>query len=149
MLLRRMTPAIVLCAVLAAGCDESLETVAGPTPTLEPTFSAIQRDIFRAADSSGRPACANCHNPNGGGFRGTGLDMSAEGTYASLVGVRSTQKPGLLRVAPGDPANSYLIQKLEGRADITGNRMPTRGPYLTDGQIAIIKRWIELGAKRD
>ena len=46
---------IVLCAVLAAGCDESLESVAGPTPNLTPTFSSIQRDIFQAADSSGRP----------------------------------------------------------------------------------------------
>ena len=149
MLPRRFAPALILCAVLAAGCDENLETVAGPTPALTPTFSAIQRDILRATDSSGRPACANCHNPNGGAFRAVGLDMSAEGTYASLVGVPSTQKPGLLRVAPGDPDNSYIVQKLEGRTDISGVRMPTRGPYLTDGQIAIIKRWIELGARRD
>jgi hypothetical protein len=75
--------------------------------------------------------------------------MSAEGTYDSLVGVGSSQKPGVLRVAPGDPANSYLIQKLEGRSDISGVRMPILGPYLTDGQLASIRRWIELGAKRD
>lgn len=146
---RQFTPVLLLCAALTAGCDESLSTIAGPTPALTPTFSSIQRDILQATDSSGRPACSSCHNPNGGAFRNVGLDMSAEGTYASLVGVRSTQKPGLLRVAPGDPDNSYLVQKLEGRSDITGVRMPTRGPYLTDGQIAIIRRWIELGAKRD
>ena len=78
-----------------------------------------------------------------------GLDLSTEGTHASLVGVVSRQKPAVLRVAPGDPANSYLIQKIEAQADIVGTRMPQRGPFLTDGQIAIIKRWIELGAKRD
>lgn len=139
---------ILLCAVTAAGCDESLESVAGPTPNLTPTFSSIQRDIFQAADSSGRPSCVSCHNPNGSAFRAVGLDLSTEG-YASLVGVASRQRPNVLRVAPGDPANSYLMHKIEGQADIVGTRMPQRGPFLTDGQIAIIERWIELGAKRD
>jgi cytochrome c peroxidase len=149
MLSQRLAVATILCAVLVTGCDESLETVAGPTPTLTPTLSSIQRDIFQASDSSGRPSCASCHNPNGIAFRVVGLDLSTEGTHASLVGVASRQKPEVPRVAPGDPANSYLVQKLEGRADISGVRMPQRGPYLTDGQVAIIKRWIELGARRD
>lgn len=149
MLSRRFALVTILCAVLAAGCDESLESVAGPTPNLTPTFASIQRDIFQASDSSGRPSCTSCHNPNGGAFRAVGLDLSTEGTHASLVGVASRQKPGVLRVAPGDPANSYLIQKIEAQADIVGVRMPQRGPFLTDGQIAIIERWIELGAKND
>jgi hypothetical protein len=132
-----------------AGCDESLSTVAGPTPNLTPTFSTIQRDIFEADDSSGRPSCSSCHNPNGGAFRQVGLDLSTSGSYDSLVGVGSRQKTGVLRVAAGDPANSYLMHKLEGRTDIIGNRMPNRGPYLSEGQLAIIRRWIELGARRD
>jgi cytochrome c peroxidase len=148
MLSRRFALVTILCAVLAAGCDESLESVAGPTPNLTPTFASIQRDIFQASDSSGRPSCTSCHNPNGGAFRAVGLDLSTEG-YASLVGVASRQRPNVLRVAPGDPANSYLIQKIEAQADIVGVRMPQRGPFLTDGQIAIIERWIELGAKND
>ena len=148
MLSPRIVFTTILCAVLAAGCDESLESVAGPTPNLTPTFSSIQRDIFQASDSSGRPSCVSCHNPNGGAFRAVGLDLSTEG-YASLVGVASRQRPNLLRVAPGDPANSYLIQKIEGQADIVGTRMPQRGPFLTDGQVAIIRRWIELGARQD
>ena len=148
MLSRRFALVTILCAVLAAGCDESLESVAGPTPNLTPTFASIQRDIFQASDSSGRPSCTSCHNPNGGAFRAVGLDLSTEG-YASLVGVASRQRPNVLRVAPGDPANSYLIQKIEAQADIVGVRMPLRGPFLTDGQIAIIERWIELGAKND
>ena len=148
MLSRRFALVTILCAVLAAGCDESLESVAGPTPNLTPTFASIQRDIFQASDSSGRPSCTSCHNPNGGAFRAVGLDLSTEG-HASLVGVASRQRPHVLRVAPGDPANSYLIQKIEAQADIVGMRMPQRGPFLTDGQIAIIERWIELGAKND
>ena len=148
MILRSAIVVIVLASA-ASGCDESLSSVAGPTPDLMPTFSSVQRDILQAADSSGRPACASCHNPNGGAFRAVGLDMSAAGTYDSLVGVPSREKPELLRVAPGDPENSYLVHKLEGRGDIIGVQMPQRGPYLTQGQLAIIRRWIELGARRD
>jgi hypothetical protein len=141
---------VVMSLTLAvAGCDESLSTVAGPTPDLTPTFSSIQRDIFEAADSSGRPSCSSCHNPNGGAFRQVGLDLSTSGSYDSLVGVTSRQKTTLLRVVAGDPDNSYLLHKLEGRTDIIGARMPLRGPYLSDGQIAIIRRWIQLGARRD
>jgi hypothetical protein len=145
----RSTLILIVSAIVLTGCDESLSSVAGPTPNLTPTFSSIQRDIFEAADSSGRPSCSSCHNPNGGAFRQVGLDMSTAGSFDSLVGVSSREKPGVLRVAPGDPDNSYLIHKLEGRTDIVGARMPNRGPFLSDGQIAIIRRWIELGARRD
>jgi hypothetical protein len=67
--------------------------------------------------------------------------------YANLVGVASRQKPALQRVAAGDPENSYLVHKLEGRADIVGQRMPrTAGPFLTEGQLMVMRRWIALGA---
>jgi hypothetical protein len=70
-----------------------------------------------------------------------------EGTaYASLVNRPSSRKPGAIRVIPNDPDGSYLIQKLEGSPDIMGDRMPQRGPFLTPGQIQIIRRWIEVGA---
>ena len=141
---------LAIAGPLIAGCDESLVDVAGPTPNLTPTFSSILRDVFQATDSAGRASCANCHNPAGGAFRSVGLDLSSDVAYGLLVGAASRQRPGLMRVAPGDPENSYLVHKLEGRAGIIGQRMPQNGPpYLTDGQIAIIKRWIELGARRD
>ena len=72
--------------------------------------------------------------------------MLSDVAYAQLVNIPG-RRPGSIRVIPGDPENSYLIQKVEGRAGIVGNRMPNNGPpYLTDGQIRIIKRWIEIGA---
>jgi hypothetical protein len=68
-------------------------------------------------------------------------------SYASLVGVASTGKPGAVRVIPGDPENSYIVHKLEGRSDIAGVRMPRgNGPFLTEGQMLVIKRWIANGA---
>ena len=141
---------VIGLSIAVVGCDEKLSDVAGPTPDLTPTFASIQRDIFEAADSSGRPACSACHNPNGGAFRQVGLDLSsAASSYDSLVGVASREKPALTRVAAGDPENSYLLHKLEGRTDIIGGRMPNRGPYLSEGQLAIVRRWLQLGARRD
>ena len=129
-----------------AGCDEALSSLTGPTPDLQPTFSSIQTNIFDTTDSSGRLACTNCHNTRGRAFT-AGLDLTAGVSYANLVGVASTEQPSLKRVAPGDPDNSYMIHKLEGRRTITGERMPRgTGPYLTEGQLVVIRRWIEIGA---
>ena len=78
---------------------------------------------------------------------GTGLILTADVSYASLVGAASTLKPGAVRVIPGDPDNSYMVRKLEGGPDIVGVRMPRNSrPFLTEGQMLVISRWIELGA---
>jgi len=142
---------ILLAAALgAAACDEQLSDLTGPTPNLTPTFSSIANDIFNASDSSGRVGCTQCHTTAGGRTPPQGLSLEPALAYASLVGVASRQRPGMLRVAPGDPDNSYLVHKLEGRADIVGQRMPrTNGPFLTEGQMMVIRRWIELGARND
>ena len=132
--------------VAATGCDEKLSDLTGPTPDLEPTFSSISQNIFQSTDASGRAACIQCHNAVGSRFA-AGLNLEASVAYANLVGVASTQRPELRRVAPGDPQTSYLIDKLEGRAGIVGQRMPrTAGPFLTEGQMLVIRRWIEIGA---
>jgi hypothetical protein len=136
----------VTLMVAVAGCDESLSEFAGPTPNLEPTFSSIQRDIFDSGDSSGRLACIQCHNAVGSFFNG--LDLRSTVSYANLVGRPSRGNPSATRVIPGDPENSYLVRKLEGR-DIVGARMPLTPPYLTAGQILVIRRWVELGARND
>ena len=136
----------VLAIVAAtAGCDENLSTLAGPTPSLEPTFSSIQRDIFETTDTAGRVACVSCHT-NVGRNPPAGLNLLAGVSYASLVNIQSTQSAGVARVIPGNPDGSYLIRKLEGPG-AAGLRMPRNGPpYLTSGQITIIRRWVEIGA---
>ena len=141
---------LLTAAAVCTSCDEGLSTIAGPTPNLAPTFSTIQRDIFEASDSSGRSLCVTCHTNVGGRVPAVGLNLLHDVAYDQLVNVSSTQRPGVLRVAPGNPDGSYLIQKLEGHSSIVGLRMPRNGPpYLTAGQITIIRRWIELGAPRD
>ena len=140
---------MVAAACTAAGCDEKLSELAGPTPNLTPTFSSIYQEILVSANPAGRQACVRCHTPGRSGFREVGMDFSTpDVAYAHLVGVRSVLKPGLLRVAPGDPNNSFLLHKIEGR-ELVGVRMPQNADPLTPGQIQIIARWIQRGAPRD
>jgi mono/diheme cytochrome c family protein len=94
------------------------------------------------------PKCSGCHNgsnPPGGALPGS-QDLRAGSSFASLVNVASLEQPTLMRVKPNDAANSYLIQKLEGAAGITGQRMPLGGPYLDQATIDQITSWIAAGA---
>jgi hypothetical protein len=131
------------------GCDEKLSTLAGPTPDLEPTFASIQKDIFETTDAAGRISCVTCHTNIGRNPAG-GLNLLHDLAYDQLVNVNATEIPSVKRVTPGDPDGSYMVHKIEGRPGIVGRRMPFNGPpYLTDGQILIMRRWIELGAPRN
>ena len=139
---------VVIIAAAAAGCDEAMPSLTGPTPQLEASFSSIQAQIFESSEPSGRPACVSCHNAAGQQFAG-GLNLQHDVAYANLVNVASRGQPSAVRVVPGNPDSSYIVHKLEGRSTIVGVRMPPNGPYLTDGQIAVIKTWIERGAAND
>ncbi len=141
-----VTALTLAAALFGISCDEPLSDFTGPTPDLRPTFSSIQRDIFGAPDSSGRPACTGCHIVRGGRPASGGMNLVGDAAYANLVNAPSRDRPGAIRVIPGDPERSYIIHKVEGRTDLAGVRMPQGGPYLTAGQITVIKRWIELGA---
>jgi hypothetical protein len=105
---------------------------------LAPTFGAIQANVFE-------PICEQCH---AGANAPVGLRLDAASAFALLVGVPSGEQPGILRVKPGDPDGSYLIQKLEGRAS-TGERMPRGLPPLAQADIDVIRQWIADGAQPD
>lgn len=141
--------ALLLGAACLSACDEKLSSIAGPTPNLEPTFASIQSEVFEKTDSAGRAACINCHTSTGRTPSG-GLDLNHDVAYDNLVNTPSRAKTGAMRVIPGDPENSYIVHKVEGRADIVGRRMPFTGPpFLSDGQVIILKRWIAIGAPRN
>jgi hypothetical protein len=137
---------LLAAAASGAACDEKLSDITGPTPNLSISFASIQQEIFNSRDSAGRPACTQCHVP-GGLATATGLFLTADVAYANLVGRPSRLRPTETLVIPGDPDNSYLVRKLEGGPNITGVRMPfAGGPYLTQGQMLVIRRWIADGA---
>lgn len=132
----------------AAACDEKLSTLTGPTPGLEPTWASIHANIITSTDSSGRSACTQCHTNVGRTPAGRlNLAGDAASAYAALVGRPSSFKAGATLIIPGDPDNSYFLHKLHGASDIVGVRMPLNGPpYLTDGQLLVIERWVRNGA---
>jgi hypothetical protein len=138
---------LVLVSLAAGSCDENLREVTGPSPNLVPTLASIQQEIFETTDLAGRNSCVSCHTTVGR-VPPQGLNLAGD-SHAALVNVPSRQRPDLMLVKPGDPENSYLIHKMEGRPGISGTRMPRNGPpFMTEGQILVVKRWIEIGAPR-
>ena len=105
-----------------------------PPVQVQPTLSSIQVNVFSAR-------CTQCHS---GATPEGGLRLSPADAYTNLINVPSTQR-ALMRVVPNDSANSYLIHKLEGRADIAGHQMPP-APLLTIDVIQAIRQWIDRGA---
>ena len=144
-----LSAVLALAALASTACDEKLETITGPSPNLTPAFSSIQKEIFETTDANGRQACIACHT-NVGRTPAGGLNLLAGVSYNALVGVASRQKAGEVLVTPANPDTSYLVKKLEGEPGIVGVRMPRNGPpFLTSGQLLVIRRWIQLGAKND
>ena len=130
----------IIVASLATACGSNSPSTpsAATAPTV--TFSTqIQAQILN-------PACVPCHTDDGRTPSG-GLNLKTGSAHGQLVNIASGAKAGAVRVIPGNPSGSYLVQKLEGAADIVGLRMPRNGPpYLTDAQVALIRQWIQNGA---
>ena len=73
---------------------------------------------------------------------------SANNSFLDLVGVSSSELPSVLRVDPGNPDNSYLVQKIEGAPNIVAAQMPLNQPPLSTNQIDAIRQWILNGAEQ-
>lgn len=129
---------VINIAMAACSGDDS-----GPPPvTVEPTLASIQREIFT-------PTCAtsNCHSSaQGEGGLVLVAGASHENLFEVVPSTRDAMLQGMLRVDPGDPVNSFLIEKLRGVPATKGRRMPYDGPYLSDGEIDVIEEWITNGA---
>lgn len=90
------------------------------------------------------PNCNGCHV---GAGAPAGLRLDAASSYAQLVNVASTQVPALLRVNPGDPDNSYLVQKISQATPQVGGRMPLGRAALPQSSIDLVRAWIAGGAQ--
>jgi hypothetical protein len=125
---------LAACAGNGEGLDANGEPITAPPPNSD--FQEIQATIFT-------PVCTTCHV---GANAPAGLRLDAANSYALLVNVASAEVPALLRVNPGNPDASYLVQKIQGNAAV-GVRMPANGPpYLSQAQIDLVRSWISAGA---
>jgi hypothetical protein len=157
--------AVVCCSATKRGVKAKMVTSAGkcrgtpcPNPvsvvdacTADATCAAPLRGIqsFRSVQRVFKTSCAlpSCHSAFA---RQGGLVLDSEDvSYVSLVGKPSVHpaaaQSGLLRVAPGDPANSFLIRKLRGLGP--GDAMPQSGQELADPLIKMVESWIARGAR--
>ncbi len=131
----------LVCVVgCSAGSGEGLNISGRPLSEggdipLMPTLASVQANIFD-------PACIICH---AGAKAPLGLRLDAAGSFTNLVGVPSQESASTLRVNPGDPDGSYLIQKLEGNAS-EGEQMPLGGPPIPQATINFVRQWISDGA---
>ena len=88
-------------------------------------------DFARDVQPIFRQNCYGCHGPN---QQKNGLRLDRR---SSVI------KPGVRRVMPGSPENSFLYHRIAGPE--FGLQMPPTGP-LKPEQIRMIKTWIEQGA---
>ena len=114
-------------------------TIATPV-AVGATLDEIQAAIFT-------PNCAGCHSATGNTGGITNLDLSnADASLISLLNVPSEQDANFVRVLPGDPDNSYVVQKMQGIAS-AGGVMPPSG-MLGTAEIDAVRLWISNGAQR-
>ena len=114
-------------------------------------MASIQGDVFSTSCAFG-----SCHR---GARAAARLDLSEGEACRNLIGVPSCVFPDRLRVMPGSPEQSYLLQKLTGQnlgSNPTGQcalatngrpqRMPLGADPLCQGKIDQITQWIQQGA---
>jgi hypothetical protein len=133
----RSRPLVIALMAAAVSCGGASDPVSGPSA---PTLLVVQSQVFT-------PRCAlpGCHAGPTAPF---GMNLQSVSTSsANLIGVPSGEMPGLMRIAPGDSANSYLYWKVSGNPGITGDPMPLTGGPLSNGELSLIASWIDGGAK--
>ena len=144
---RDFVGALGLLLVLA-GCSEGPASGmdAGPMDAGPPTWDAVQGILRRSCVFS------SCH-----GGRSAYPSLGPDADYDGLVGAVSREVPALRLVAPGDPAQSWLMIKLDGtmasraecRADALscGVSMPQGVPVLERAERDLVREWIRMGAQ--
>src|ERR1700722_12239057 len=126
------------CAGNGDGLDQNGQPISegGTGGPFTAYFQSIQDNVLT-------PICSKCHI---GASAPEGLQLDAAHSYNLLVGVPSNEQPGVLRVKPGDPDDSYVVRKIEGEAGISGGQMPLGETPLPQGTIDAIRQWITNGA---
>ena len=129
-------------ALSLADCqDASLDTRCGG----KDTFEEIQDRIFTGHGCN----VSSCHGP----FAAANLDLRPGASWTQLIDVPAdnpaANAAGKKRVVAGDPAASFLSQKLHGTQDTAGGEgstMPLVGTPLSQTELDVVDAWIAAGA---
>ena len=107
--------------------------------TASVSFGGAVQPIFTSNCASN-----GCHT---GGAPKEGLSLVSGAAYWNLVNVAAKEcSDGRVRVKPGDPSSSYLMQKLLGVKPCSGAQMPKAGTSLPTAREQTISNWICEGA---
>ena len=108
--------------------------------SVRPTLTDLSEKYFSFSCAFG-----GCHDERAAG----GLNLLRGGLHARLVGIAASnenaQARGKLRVVPGDPDASFLVQKLEGtQARDEGKIQPDGAdqPIDPNCRIKMLRQWI-------
>jgi hypothetical protein len=125
-----------------AGTSEDAATADVPACEIEPTLASLNENYFSKSCTFG-----SCHSASKAG----GLDLTGD-IHAALVNVPAVfagaAANGKILVVPGDPDNSYFLQKLEGPDAGEGGIMPlgAQEPMDPACRIKMVRQWIADGA---
>ncbi len=123
--------------------------------TTAPATTAVRppgNDVTSAALGYLHANCGHCHSKTGSCaesellFQLSVADTVAEGTSAWKTAVAQPARyggppiPAALRIAPGNPADSAVIQRMQGHGSF---RMPYLGTEVVDAEgVALVSAWI-------
>lgn len=127
--------------------DDGSSSGGGADCSETPSYAA---DIEPLWDTHG--CVAMCHEAGGSWpstdlTPGTGYDMLVDADGIQTMALTDVQL-----VIPGDTANSYLLNKLEGTQEMVagaaaGTQMPQGLPAMSAAEIATVEQWIACGAE--
>ncbi|GAB6043838.1 c-type cytochrome domain-containing protein [Endothiovibrio diazotrophicus] len=116
--------AVAVVIGLTAGCGDKQMSYKG--------------DVFPILEKN----CLDCHvTPDGEGYKKSGLSLE---NYENLM--KGTRLGPI--IVPGSAASSTLNRLVEGKAD-PSIRMPHGGEWLSEPDRAILRAWVDQGAKNN
>lgn len=128
----------------AGGCPPGM-VCEGDVCVCDTTPVSYANDIAPRFTTGCGPGCHVYSNAASGS---AGLNLAVVHSYDDLVGVTAFQcRDGRVRVVPGDPGSSYLMQKMLGVDMCTGVRMPKGRQAWSAADMAMLGRWICQGAE--
>lgn len=128
-------PAVVAAQPTAS---PAVPDIASPAVTSAVTFGGGQIDYARDIEPILQANCVKCHNE-----RKKKGDYRVDAYEHLFAGGES----GAVAIVPGKSDQSLLVKVIEGKNEYADSIMPPKGDPLTFQQIALIRRWIDEGAR--
>ncbi|MDC8012401.1 hypothetical protein [Tahibacter soli] len=138
----------IAAVVLVATCASAAAWQAAPSAEQCDGIASVpmrQHVTYGEIQSVFNTRCSNCHVEHGGTPQAD-LDLDPGVSWFYLVDQPSSMLAGAIRVVPGNPATSYLFQKVNCAVTDQGLRMPRLRQALPLAEQALIHDWILAGA---